>query len=148
LFPHINSRESPEQLEEERRLCYVGITRAKEHLYLTLAKQRLIWGTSRQQRASRFLKELPLEYIEVVKSPPKVLSASSKKTTLPKPIAEITEEFVSDLSEGQLISHQMFGIGVVQKVSTSQLGLMYKILFSKDNKERTLIAKLAKLTKL
>lgn len=64
LFPHVNSRESEELLEEERRLCYVGMTRAKEYLYLTDSQTRYLWGTERFQRPSRFLKEIPQEFIE------------------------------------------------------------------------------------
>ncbi len=67
LFPHVNSRESYEQLEEERRLCYVGMTRAKERLYLTAAESRLIWGGYRMMRPSRFLREIPRSYIERVR---------------------------------------------------------------------------------
>lgn len=64
LFPHANARESYEQLEEERRLCYVGMTRAKERLYLTAAETRFIWGVHRRMHPSRFLREIPREYIE------------------------------------------------------------------------------------
>lgn len=64
LFPHANSRESYDALEEERRLCYVGMTRAKERLYLSAAETRFIWGTHRMMRPSRFLKEIPKEYIQ------------------------------------------------------------------------------------
>ncbi len=64
LFPHANSRDSHEALEEERRLCYVGMTRAKERLYLTAAESRFLWGTHRTMRPSRFLREIPKEYIE------------------------------------------------------------------------------------
>jgi len=63
LFPHVNSRDSYDQLEEERRLCYVGMTRAKERLYLTAAETRFIWGTHKMMRPSRFLREIPKEYI-------------------------------------------------------------------------------------
>jgi DNA helicase II / ATP-dependent DNA helicase PcrA len=62
LFPHANSRDSHEKLEEERRLCYVGMTRAKEYLYMTDSQVRYLWGTQRFQRPSRFLKEIPQEY--------------------------------------------------------------------------------------
>lgn len=62
LFPHANSRGSHEKLEEERRLCYVGMTRAKEYLYMTDSQVRYLWGTQRFQRPSRFLKEIPPEY--------------------------------------------------------------------------------------
>jgi DNA helicase-2/ATP-dependent DNA helicase PcrA len=64
LLPHANSRESQELLEEERRLCYVGMTRAKEYLYLTDSQMRYLWGSERFQRPSRFLKEIPPEYIK------------------------------------------------------------------------------------
>lgn len=64
LFPHANSRDSYDALEEERRLCYVGMTRAKERLYLTATETRFIWGTHRMMRPSRFLREIPKEYID------------------------------------------------------------------------------------
>lgn len=64
LFPHANSRDSYEALEEERRLCYVGMTRAKERLYLTAAETRFIWGSHRMMRPSRFLREIPKELID------------------------------------------------------------------------------------
>jgi DNA helicase-2/ATP-dependent DNA helicase PcrA len=68
LLPHINSKGNPAALEEERRLCYVGMTRAKEHLYLTCAETRYMWGALKMQRPSRFLKEIPKEYLERVKA--------------------------------------------------------------------------------
>lgn len=64
LFPHANSRNNYESVEEERRLCYVGMTRAKERLYLTAAETRFLWGTLRMMRPSRFLREIPREYID------------------------------------------------------------------------------------
>ena len=63
LFPHINSKDDPKAIEEERRLCYVGMTRAKRHLYLCHALDRYMWGTARAMRPSRFLKEIPDEYV-------------------------------------------------------------------------------------
>lgn len=68
LFPHANSRGCDLALEEERRLCYVGMTRAKELLYLSDVRQRFLWGATRSQRPSRFLREIPLEYVERIKS--------------------------------------------------------------------------------
>jgi DNA helicase II / ATP-dependent DNA helicase PcrA len=68
LFPHVNSRDSYDAVEEERRLCYVGMTRAKERLYLTAAETRFLWGTHRTMRPSRFLREIPKEYMERVES--------------------------------------------------------------------------------
>jgi DNA helicase-2/ATP-dependent DNA helicase PcrA len=66
LLPHINSKEEGNALEEERRLCYVGITRAKQFLYLTFARSRFMWGVRRGMFPSRFLKEIPIEYKERV----------------------------------------------------------------------------------
>lgn len=67
LFPHANSRDSQHALEEERRLCYVGMTRAKEYLYLSAAQMRFIWGTHRMMHPSRFLREIPREFIHRIK---------------------------------------------------------------------------------
>ena len=67
LFPHANSRGDNDKLEEERRLCYVGMTRAKEHLYLSSARMRFLWGGARAMRASRFLSEIPYQYVQKVK---------------------------------------------------------------------------------
>ncbi|BAE80800.1 DNA/RNA helicase [Chlamydia felis Fe/C-56] len=63
LFPHANSKGNYENLEEERRLCYVGITRAQDLLYLTAAQTRFLWGTVRVMKPSRFLKEIPRDYL-------------------------------------------------------------------------------------
>lgn len=66
LFPHINSKDSLEEIEEERRLCYVGMTRAKNKLYITGSKYRYLWGSWRSMRPSRFIQEIPPEYIKKV----------------------------------------------------------------------------------
>lgn len=67
LFPHANSRDNAQAQEEERRLCYVGMTRAKEFLYLCDVRQRFLWGTTRMQRPSRFFEEIPAEYVDKIR---------------------------------------------------------------------------------
>ncbi len=67
LFPHINAMGKKEAIEEERRLCYVGMTRAKEVLYLTTARGRTLYGGFRPMTQSRFLREIPSEYIERIR---------------------------------------------------------------------------------
>ena len=64
LFPHANARGSELALEEERRLCYVGMTRAKEFLYMTSAKTRYLWNEQRVMRQSRFIAEIPAKYLK------------------------------------------------------------------------------------
>jgi len=66
LFPHSNSMLDPSELEEERRLCYVGMTRARERLYLTYAQSRLLYGSLQMNAPSRFLSEIPEDLIERV----------------------------------------------------------------------------------
>ncbi len=67
LLPHVNSRDSEEALQEERRLCYVGMTRAKDCLYLSYSMTRYLWGTERYQRPSRFLHEIPPQYLQRIR---------------------------------------------------------------------------------
>ena len=64
LFPHIRSFTSPSELEEERRLCYVGITRAKKKLYLTFSENRKTYGGMADRIPSRFIAEIPSELVE------------------------------------------------------------------------------------
>lgn len=68
IFPHSRSRESHKELEEERRLCYVGMTRAQERLYMSHVMERYVWGNMKSQQPSRFIKEIPFEYLERIKS--------------------------------------------------------------------------------
>jgi DNA helicase-2/ATP-dependent DNA helicase PcrA len=129
LFPHINVKDDPETLEEERRLCYVGMTRAKEYLYLTAARSRFLWGTPRLMRPSRFLSEIPSEYLQ------------SYSTT----VQESEEE--SPVALGDTVYHRDFGMGIVQKSYTTSLGLTYDVFFPKTCQVRSLVAKYAKLLK-
>lgn len=66
LFPHVNCKHDPASLEEERRLCYVGMTRARKFLHLTCAMTRYLWGCPRTMKRSRFLCEIPADHIETV----------------------------------------------------------------------------------
>src|SRR5690606_23115845 len=65
VFPHVRSLSDPEQLEEERRLAYVGVTRAQDRLYLSHADHRTLWGGTSYNPPSRFLEELPEELLEL-----------------------------------------------------------------------------------
>jgi len=151
LFPHLNSKSSPEEIEEERRLCYVGVTRAKEQLYLSYCHTRYLWGNLRLQRASRFLKEMPSEYIEKFK-PYKNLSRSFvagaplKEPSFynEKPLVSVNEVF----NAGDQIQHKDFGLGQIKEIYEGSMGLTYKVLFEKDQSLKTLVAKYAVLNRV
>ena len=74
LFPHSMSADDPERLEEERRLCYVGMTRAMQQLYLSHAESRRLHGSETYPLPSRFLREIPGEVIEEVRAFKKILN--------------------------------------------------------------------------
>ena len=69
LFPGFASIGNPEDLEEERRLCYVGITRAKKELYISNSVSRMLYGRTQRNEPSRFLREIEPEYIEETRRP-------------------------------------------------------------------------------
>tara|TARA_Y100000814_G_scaffold153803_1_gene112125 strand:+ start:82 stop:555 length:474 start_codon:yes stop_codon:yes gene_type:complete len=118
LFPHKMSIDNISGLEEERRLCYVGITRAKEKLVLSYAESRRLHGDVSLSRPSRFIKEIPPSLIEEVrlKTPVKKRLGSINTQYLNRPgsrassHAEIPQ---TELSLGQRVLHGKFGEGVV-----------------------------------
>lgn len=136
LFPHINTKDNDKAIEEERRLCYVGMTRAKRYLYLCSTTYRYMWGTARLMRPSRFLKEIPKEYIE---------SASSLFFAEKKQVESVKESSEEEFSPGDKVIHQQFGRGIIQKTSNGALGLTYEVYFPHSQVSRTLVSKYAKL---
>jgi DNA helicase II / ATP-dependent DNA helicase PcrA len=130
LFPHANSKQEELPLQEERRLCYVGMTRAKEFLYLTAAKSRFLWGSDRSMPPSRFLSEIPSNH----------LHEPHLKQTKP------TDGYALDFSLGDTVFHQDFGSGIVHKCYTTSLGVTYDIFFHKLKTIKSLVAKYARLT--
>ena len=109
LFPHGRSMESPNQLEEERRLCYVGITRAMKKLYLTYAESRRLHGSDVFNPPSRFIKEIPAEYIDEIR-PRASVNVPYKRTSQASPM-DFKEEI--GIALGQKVLHPKFGQGIV-----------------------------------
>ena len=110
LFPHGRSMESVSQLEEERRLCYVAITRAMEKLYVTHAESRRLHGTDTFNPPSRFLREIPKELINEIRP--------RAQTNIPynrKDFKETKIEFEEEIgiALGQKVNHKKFGEGIV-----------------------------------
>ncbi len=105
LFPHAMSSQNPLQLEEERRLCYVGMTRAMAKLYLSYAESRHLHGREMRQRPSRFIQEIPQEF----------LTEAFLKTKITRPVYQPSRssDIDSDLPLGKRVKHPHFGEGVI-----------------------------------
>lgn len=127
---------NPEELEEERRLCYVAITRAEEKLYLTYARSRFVYGEFLAKIKSRFLEELPVEVLEKEEKiqnvlPKSKISTNDKKLTGYKNI--ITAEDLkkmknisnSPFAMGEKVIHTKFGLGKVVEISEKKLGVQF-----------------------
>lgn len=128
LFPHSQSDWSSSELEEERRLCYVGMTRAKKFLYLTYTNARRIRGTPHLNLASRFLSELPKEYLNEID-----LRRQVKRV---KQVVSEEDDFNQDISEkpffsGMRIHHPLFGTGVICRVEGEEENTKITIKFDR-----------------
>ena len=106
LFPHYLSMHDPKAMEEERRLCYVGVTRAMRKLYMTYAELRRMHGKEAYHRPSRFLHEIPVELVDEIRFRTKV--------SRPKPAANAYRpEAQGKFRIGQEVHHRIFGEGTV-----------------------------------
>jgi DNA helicase-2/ATP-dependent DNA helicase PcrA len=108
VFPHMRSLGSPKDLEEERRLCYVGLTRAEEHLYLTRAWSRNLWGQNNFNGPSRFLSEIPDHLIKKAKRVRRSATMEARS-----PISTVLD---SDIEPGDRVKHTHWGEGTVRDI--------------------------------
>ena len=125
IFPHARTFDDPKEIEEERRLAYVGLTRAEKRLYISRAEYRLTFGTPKYNPASRFLDEIPAELLEWKNEgkPSYTSSSAVRKSRLPAgPPPRATGKISSAmaLEIGQRVSHDTFGLGTV--VATTGVG--------------------------
>ena len=143
LFPHKRSLEDPRQLAEERRLCYVGITRAMERLYLTHAEVRNMYGMESFSPISRFIKEIPDEFKYEIR-----MSSEKPKSSgfIPK-IVGGTEFNGEDFSLGDLVSHDVFGEGIILNYEGEGANARVEVNFSKEG-IKWLVLSFAKLKKV
>ena len=122
LFPGYQSMFSEEELEEERRLCYVGITRAKSLLYITNAYSRTLYGNTTYNQPSRFLAEIPAELLDTPSAlhavkPAAVRTAPASRQTVNLSAAAGTKPAVT-YKTGQRVRHRKFGEGTVLKATS------------------------------
>jgi DNA helicase-2/ATP-dependent DNA helicase PcrA len=129
LFPHSRSLYDQSEMEEERRLCYVGMTRAKEELYMTYATNRLLYGGVQHNPPSRFLSEIEAE---------NVVSESDIGTSLNVSLLNKNDfvnsgeptanepRYVPDLEEGDKVQHQVFGKGTIMEIEGEIAAVYFK----------------------
>ena len=121
IFPHSRTLGEKDEVEEERRLAYVGLTRARERLYLSRAEYRSTWGAPNYNPPSRFLDEIPEDVIqwrnETSISPSASFVKRSRTVTTPPPRATGKKITAIELHVGERVSHDTFGLGTVISVA-------------------------------
>ncbi len=163
LFPGMRSMESDDDIEEERRLCYVAITRAKEQLYITKTISRTIHGKTMPTTASRFFKEIPVEYLEDKTTlQPKVAKVMQdlgvRNAAAPKKEVYMTKGFGSSVKSsgstdyskfkaGDTVEHRTFGRGEILKATPCGNDCILEIQFESIGFKR-LMAAFAKVKKI
>jgi DNA helicase-2/ATP-dependent DNA helicase PcrA len=158
LFPSALSYNTRSELEEERRLFYVGITRAKENLYLSYANSRYRWGKLIYCEESRFLNEIDKDYIKIINSNPikSNVSLSPRKNIIYKSkpnLKRLPNTSTSipaikiNVSEGDSVSHEKFGVGEIIKIEGSGNDSKATVNFKKFGL-KNLLLRFAKLNKV
>ena len=145
LFPSSMSMDEPGRVEEERRLCYVGITRAREHLVMTYAEARRYYGNENYNPPSRFISEVPADLMVEIRPRAMVSKPVYRPEKLPsvKSNKRLAEEV--GLQVGQRVAHKKFGEGVVMDAEGSGNGARVQIKFA-DAGSKWLVVAYANLT--
>ena len=153
LFPHSRTLMNPEEIEEERRLAYVGITRAEKELYISNATSRTVFGRTSSYLPSRFIDEIPAELVDSLRAKRKIpddikptvprhMSVASRPVT--KPI--IRNEVIADWKVGDTAIHSKWGKGKIVNVSGEGAGMKLTIEFPTQG-VRVVMAKFAPVKK-
>jgi DNA helicase-2/ATP-dependent DNA helicase PcrA len=121
IFPHSRTLGEKDEIEEERRLAYVGLTRARQRLYISRAEYRSTWGAPNYNPPSRFLDEIPEDVIEWRNQGRSTFSTSTvtrtRTATTPPPRATGRKSVAMELAVGERVSHDTFGLGTVVAVA-------------------------------
>lgn len=154
IFPGAQSMFSEEELEEERRLAYVGITRAKEKLYLVNAQQRMLYGTTSRNMASRFLREIPSSVTDDVST--RSYKVASKKVAAPVKNSSTSHSFgqagnkaqksTVEYKVGDTVTHKTFGTGTILSLQPMANDTLMEIAFDKAGTKK-MMANYARLEK-
>ena len=161
IFPHERTLRDEKKIEEERRICYVGITRAERHLYLSNAKMRMIYGDTLSRRPSRFLQEVPRNLIHEYRRPiqqrvvlrevPREQESRPRTTNwfLQNKSSFVPNEASSSASfkAGDKVNHKKWGLGTIVAVKDTEDGQEVKVAFNGGG-IRSLLTKYAVLQKV
>lgn len=161
IFPHERTLRDEKKIEEERRICYVGITRAERHLYLSNAKMRMIYGDTLSRRPSRFLQEVPRNLIHEYRRPiqqrvvlrevPREQESRPRTTNwfLQNKSSFVPKEASSSASfkAGDKVNHKKWGLGTIVAVKDTEDGQEVKVAFNGGG-IRSLLTKYAVLQKV
>ncbi len=147
IFPHQRALNDTEEIEEERRLCYVSMTRAMDKLYMTCATGRLMFGTRRYNPISRFIEEIPEELLNNTTPKPKVVDKSTFRETATFDFQEFSQTKIDNRKKrlgkkgvkhtetdeefeiGEKVTHKKFGSGTIITVAKGAAGPVYTIAF-------------------
>ena len=138
LFPHRISIHEAHQLEEERRLCYVGMTRAQQKLFILYAETRRLYGQEHYQRPSRFLQEIPPSCLEEIRT--------QKNTYAPKKAKKPLQQ-EAPYQLGDVVNHPTFGTGMVLNIEGNDAHMRVHVKF-KDHGSKWLLIQMANLEKV
>lgn len=140
LFPHNRSMTSRDELEEERRLCYVGMTRAKDELYLSHASSRMFFGSRDRAQVSRFIREIPDELFKQPKRKPKPMPQITSslwkdfsQTVPERPLAD------SKFKVGDQVKHSVFGLGMVEDVAPNGKDYQVTVAFEEVGRKKLML---------
>ncbi|MFB9707836.1 DNA helicase PcrA [Streptosporangium sandarakinum] len=149
VFPHVRSLGEPKELEEERRLAYVGITRAQQRLYVSRAAVRSAWGAPAFNPASRFVSEIPGELVDWRTDPGKNAwgAATRREPRAAAPAKKPGGRQIPSLTPGDRVTHDKFGLGTVVSVDGVAEKTKVKIDFGSGG-EKTLLLAYAPVEKL
>ncbi|MFC4559471.1 DNA helicase PcrA [Virgibacillus kekensis] len=155
VFPHSRAMFDEEEMEEERRLAYVGITRAEQQLYLTHAKMRTLFGRTNMNPISRFINEIPEELIDGIEQAHATMYGSFEKPKdKPAPVKRRAERMQQttgaesqEWAPGDKAKHKKWGVGTVVKVQGEGDGMELDVAFPAPTGIKRLLAKFAPITK-
>lgn len=157
VFPHSRSLMEEEEMEEERRLAYVGITRAEEELYLTNAQMRTLFGRTNMNPVSRFISEIPDELLEDVQAESRNMSrtgsahgriSAARRKPVSRPVPSATGASGADWKVGEKAEHKKWGVGTVVSVKGEGKSIELDIAFPSPIGIKRLLAEFAPIKKV